>query len=52
MLLTPHPAGGTDIRWKGSCTEGLRGIRPIMLIFLRTVVGFLVGRFVRAAERQ
>ncbi|WAJ42802.1 SRPBCC family protein [Mycobacterium sp. Aquia_216] len=52
MLLTPNAAGGTDISWTGSFTEGPRGSGPIMLIFLRTVVGFLAGRLVRAAERQ
>jgi hypothetical protein len=52
MLLTPNPTGGTDIRWTGSFTEGLRGTGPIMQILLRGVVGFLAGRLVRAAERQ
>ena len=40
MLLTPNPQGGTDIRWTGSFTEGLRGTSQIMRIFLRGVVGF------------
>jgi hypothetical protein len=52
ILLTPNPAGGTDVRWTGSFTEGLRGTGPVMLIFLRTVVRFLAGRLVKAAERQ
>jgi Polyketide cyclase / dehydrase and lipid transport len=52
MLLTPNPTGGTDIRWTGSFTEGLRGTGPIMQIFLRGVVGFLAGRLVKAAERR
>jgi polyketide cyclase/dehydrase/lipid transport protein len=52
MLLTPNSAGGTDIRWTGSFTEGLPGTGPVMLIFLRTVVRFLAGRLVQAAERQ
>jgi hypothetical protein len=52
MLLTPNATGGTDIRWTGSFTERLRGSGPIMLIFLRTVVGFLARRLMRAAERQ
>jgi Polyketide cyclase / dehydrase and lipid transport len=52
MRLTPSPSGGTDIRWTGSFTEGLRGTGPVMLIFLRSVVGFLAWRLVKAAERQ
>jgi hypothetical protein len=52
MLLTPNPAGGTDIRWTGSFTEGLRGTGQIMRIFLRAVVGFLARRLVKAAERR
>jgi Polyketide cyclase / dehydrase and lipid transport len=52
MVLTPNPEGGTDIRWTGSFTEGLRGTSEIMRILLRAVVGFLVRRLVKAAERQ
>jgi hypothetical protein len=52
MLLTPTPAGGTDIRWTGSFTEGIRGTGPVMLVLLRRVVGFLAARLVKAAERQ
>jgi hypothetical protein len=52
MLLTPRPAGGTDVRWTGSFTEGLPGTGPVMLIFLRGVVRFLAGRLVKAAERD
>jgi hypothetical protein len=50
LLLTPNPQGGTDIRWTGSFTEGLRGTSQIVRIFLRAVVGFLVNRLVKAAE--
>jgi hypothetical protein len=52
MRLTPIPSGGTAIRWTGSFTEGLYGTGPVMLIFLRSVVGFLAWRLVKAAERQ
>lgn len=52
FLLTPTPAGGTHIRWTGSFTEGPRGTGHIMRIFLRGVVGFLLGRLVAAAERR
>jgi Polyketide cyclase / dehydrase and lipid transport len=52
LLLTPNPAGGTNVRWTGSFTEGLRGTGPVMLIFLRSVVRFLAGQLVKAAERD
>lgn len=52
MLLTPNSAGGTDIRWTGSFTEGVWGTGPLMLVLLRSVVGFLARRLVKAAERQ
>jgi hypothetical protein len=52
MLLTPNSSGGTAIRWTGSFTEGPRGTGPVMLVFLRSVVGFLAARLVKAAERQ
>ncbi len=51
MLLTPNLAGGTDLRWTGSFTEGPRRSGPVMLFFLRSVVRFLAGRLVKAAER-
>jgi hypothetical protein len=52
LLLTPNAAGGTDLRWTGSFTEGLPGTGPVMLIFLRGVVRFLARRLVSAAERN
>jgi hypothetical protein len=50
LALTPNAAGGTDVRWTGSFTEGLRGTGPLMVIFLRGVVWFLAARLVKAAE--
>ena len=50
LLLTPK-AGGTDLRWTGSFTEGTRGTGPIMHAFLSSVVRFLSWRLVSAAER-
>ena len=29
VVLTPNPAGGTDIRWTGSFVEGVRGTGPV-----------------------
>jgi Polyketide cyclase / dehydrase and lipid transport len=51
VLLTPNPAGGTDVRWRGSFTERLRGTGPVMLIVLRGTIGLLAGRLAKAAER-
>ena len=52
VLLTPNAAGGTDVRWTGSFSEGLRGTGPVMLVFLRGAVQLILGRLVKAAERE
>lgn len=52
VLLTPNPAGGTDIRWTGSFVEGVRGTGPVMRAALGGAVRFFAGRLVRAAERE
>ncbi len=52
VLLTPNAAGGTNLRWTSTFTEGLPGTGPVMLIFLRGVVWFLSRRLVKAAERH
>lgn len=52
MVLTPNPAGGTEVRWTGWFTEGLPGTGPVMRMFLRGVVSFLSRRLVTAAERD
>ena len=52
FLLTPNANGGTDIRWSGSFTEGVRGTGPIMLAGLRSAIQFFAGRLVKAAERE
>jgi hypothetical protein len=48
----PNAAGGTDVRWTGSFTEGLRGTGPVMVVFLRGAVQLILGRLVKAAERE
>src|ERR1700739_4351039 len=50
--LTPHPAGGTDIRWTGSFVEGVPGTGPVMRAALGGAVRFFAGRLVQAAERE
>jgi Polyketide cyclase / dehydrase and lipid transport len=52
LLLTPNSKGGTDLRWIGSFTEGVRGTGPLMRVFLRGVVWFLSRQLVKAAERK
>lgn len=52
LILTPNTAGGTDIRWSGSFTEGLRGTGPAMLVGTRSAVQFFAGRLVKAAESE
>jgi hypothetical protein len=52
LLLTPTATGGSDLRWIGSFTEGMRGTGPLMWVFLRGVVWFLSRQLVKAAERK
>lgn len=52
VLLTPNPAGGTDIRWAGSFIEGVRGTGPAMRAAMGGAVKFFAGRLVKAAERE
>jgi hypothetical protein len=52
ILLTPNAAGGTDVRWTGTFTEGLRGTGPVMVVVLRGAVRLILGRLVKAAERN
>jgi hypothetical protein len=52
FLLTPSANGGTDIRWTGSFTEGIRGTGPIMLAGLHGAIRFFSSRLVEAAERE
>lgn len=52
VVFTPNPAGGTDIRWSGSFTEGVRGTGPAMRAAMGGAVRFFAGRLVKAAERE
>jgi uncharacterized protein YndB with AHSA1/START domain len=52
VVLTPNPAGGTDIRWTGSFVEGVRGTGPVMQAALGGAVRFFAARLVKAAERE
>jgi Polyketide cyclase / dehydrase and lipid transport len=50
VVFTPNAAGGTDIRWTGSFTEGVRGTGPAMRAALGGAVAFFAGKLVKAAE--
>ena len=52
VVLTPNASGGTDIRWTGSFTEGVRGTGPLMRAAMGGAVRFFAGRLVKAAERE
>jgi hypothetical protein len=52
VVFTPTAAGGTDIRWTGSFTEGVPGTGPLMRAAMGGAVRFFAGRLVKAAERE
>ncbi|OMC56287.1 polyketide cyclase [Mycobacterium sp. IS-836] len=52
VVFTPNAAGGTDIHWTGSFTEGVRGTGPLMRAAMGGAVRFFAGRLVKAAERE
>jgi hypothetical protein len=52
FVVTPNASGGTDLRWSGSFTEGVRGTGPIMLAFLRGSIQLISVRLIKAAERE
>jgi uncharacterized protein YndB with AHSA1/START domain len=52
VVLTPNAAGGTDIRWTGAFTEGVRGTGPLMRAAMGGAVRFFASRLVKAAERE
>jgi hypothetical protein len=51
LLLTPNAAGGTDLRWSGSFTEGLPGTGPATLAALRGALQLISKLLIKAAER-
>ncbi|OBH84697.1 SRPBCC family protein [Mycobacterium sp. E2989] len=52
VVLTPNPAGGTDLHWTGSFTEGVRGTGPLMRAAMGGAVRFFADRLVKTAERE
>lgn len=51
LVLTPNAAGGTDLRWSGSFTEGLAGSGPATRVMLRGAISVISRLLVKAAER-
>jgi hypothetical protein len=51
-LFTPNASGGTDLRWRGSFTEGVRGTGPIMRVFLRGAIQLISLLLIKGAERE
>ena len=52
VVFTPNEAGGTDIRWTGSFTEGVPGTGRVMWAALGGAVKYFAGRLVKVAERE
>lgn len=52
VVFTPNAAGGTDLRWSGSFTEGVPGTGPVMRAALGGAVKYFAGRLVKEAERR
>lgn len=52
VVLTPNAAGGTDLHWTGSFTEGVRGTGPAVRAAMRGAVQFFAARLVKTAERE
>ena len=50
--FTPNAAGGTDLVWRGSFTEGVRGTGPFMRALFGGAIRFFSSQLVKAAERE
>jgi hypothetical protein len=50
--FTANAAGGTDLVWRGSFTEGVSGTGPVMRGVLGGAIRILSGLLVKAAERE
>jgi hypothetical protein len=50
--FTANAAGGTDLVWRGSFTEGVPGTGPLMRAVFGGAIRILSGRLVKAAERD
>lgn len=51
-LFTPNAAGGTDLRWRGSFTEGVPGTGAVTRAVMRGAIQLISALLVKAAERE
>jgi uncharacterized protein YndB with AHSA1/START domain len=53
VLFTPNAAGGTDLKWTGTFSDGaIPGTGPIVLAIMRNTIQDVSKRLVKAAERE
>jgi hypothetical protein len=50
VVLTPRADGGTDLVWRATFAERVRGSGPVFRLLLRGLIALLARRLVRAAE--
>jgi hypothetical protein len=50
--FTPNEAGGTDLVWRGSFTEGVPGTGPVMRAIFGGAIRLFSAQLVKAAERE
>lgn len=51
VVLTPRADGGTNLVWRATFTERIRGSGPVFRVLFRTIIALLTRKLVRAAER-
>ena len=53
VTFTPNAAGGTDLKWTGSFSDGaIPGTGPVVLAIMRNTIRDVSKRLVKAAERE
>ena len=53
VVFTPNAAGGTDLKWSGSFSDGaIPGTGPVVLAIMRNTIQGVSKRLVEAAERE
>lgn len=52
LVLTPTATGGTELRWTGSMSEGVRGTGPVVCAAMHGAIKLISALLVRAAEKE
>ncbi|WP_319448329.1 MULTISPECIES: SRPBCC family protein [unclassified Mycobacterium] len=53
VLFTPNAAGGTDLTWTGTFSDGaIPGTGPVVLAIMRLAIKDVSKRLVKAADRE